>query len=273
VTADGLLFSVDPAIPSPESGKPLNISTRMNVQTGDNVLIAGFIVTGPPGGTKKVLIRALGPSLPVSGALTNPVLELHASDGTVITNDNWKSDQKTEIQDTGAPPTNDLESAIVATLPVGGHTAIVRGSANGTGVALVEVYDLEYDSAEIKLANISTRGRVETGDNVMIGGFIVGGTEPANVLVRALGPSLADAGVGGSLQDPVLELHDANGNSITNDDWRSDQALEIIASTVPPPNDTEPALAAALVPGNYTAIVRGKDDTSGVALVEVYNLQ
>jgi hypothetical protein len=200
-------------------------------------------------------------------------LELHAGDGTVITNDNWKSDQKTEIQDTGAPPTNDLESAIVATLPVGGHTAIVRGSANGTGVALVEVYDLEYDSAEIKLANISTRGRVETGDNVMIGGFIVGGTEPANVLVRALGPSLADAGVGGSLQDPVLELHDANGNSITNDDWRSDQALEIIASTVPPPNDTEPALAAALVPGNYTAIVRGKDDTSGVALVEVYNLQ
>jgi hypothetical protein len=138
---------------------------------------------------------------------------------------------------------------------------------------LVEVYDLEYDSAEIKLANISTRGRVETGDNVMIGGFIVGGTEPANVLVRALGPSLADAGVGGSLQDPVLELHDANGNSITNDDWRSDQALEIIASTVPPPNDTEPALAAALVPGNYTAIVRGKNDTSGVALVEVYNLQ
>ncbi len=273
VTANGLLFSVNPAIPSPESGKPLNISTRMNVQTGDNVLIAGFIVTGPPGGTKKVLIRALGPSLPVSGALTNPVLELHASDGTVITNDNWKSDQKTEIQDTGAPPTNDLESAIVATLPVGGHTAIVRGSANGTGVALVEVYDLEYDSAEIKLANISTRGRVETGDNVMIGGFIVGGTEPANVLVRALGPSLADAGVSGSLQDPILELHDANGNSITNDDWRSDQALEIIASTVPPSNDTEPALVAALVPGNYTAIVRGKNDTSGVALVEVYNLQ
>ena len=189
VIADGLLFSVDPAIPSPESGKPLNISTRMNVQTGDNVLIAGFIVTGPPGGTKKVLIRAIGPSLPVPGTLADPILELHANDGTVITNDNWKSDQQMEIQDTGAPPTNDLESAIVATLPVGGHTAIVRGNGDKTGVALVEVYDLESSSTEIKLANISTRGRVETGDNVMIGGFIVGGTEPANVLVRALGPS------------------------------------------------------------------------------------
>jgi hypothetical protein len=107
----------------------------------------------------------------------------------------------------------------------------------------------------------------------MIGGFIVGGSEPANVLVRALGPSLASAGVAGSLPDPVLELHDANGNSITNDDWRSDQALDIIASTVPPSKDAEPAIAATLVPGVYTAIVKGKDDKTGVALVEVYNLQ
>jgi hypothetical protein len=273
VTTNGLLVSTNPAVPSPQKGKPLNISTRMDVQAGDNVLIAGFIVTGPEGGTKKVLIRALGPSLPVTGALANPVLELHSSDGSVITNDNWKSDQQAEIEATTIPPTNDLESAIVATVPVGAQTAIVRGANGGTGVALVEVYDLESDSPEIKLANISTRGRVETDDNVMIGGFIVGGTEPASVLVRALGPSLADSGVADVLTDPVLELHDANGNSLTNDNWRSDQALEIINTTIPPANDAEAAMSATLAPGGYTAIVRGKDGTTGVALVEVYNLQ
>lgn len=154
-----------------------------------------------------------------------------------------------EIEATTVPPTNDLEAAIVATLPIGAHTAPVRGNASGTGIALVEVYDLEGDSPDIKFANISTRGRIETGDNVMIGGFIIGGTEPTTVLVRALGPSLTDSGVADALQDPVLELHDINGNGITSDDWRSDQALEIINSIVPPTNDAESAMSITLAPG------------------------
>ncbi len=272
VTADGVLLSVDPALPSPQAAKPLNISTRLNVQTGDNVLIAGFIVNGPAGSTKKVLIRAIGPSLPLVGSLADPVLELHPSGGDVVTNDNWKSDQQSEIATTGLQPTSDLESAIIATLPVGAHTAIVKGQNNGAGIGLVEVYDLEGDNPEVELANISTRGKVETGDNVMIGGFIVGGTEPTTVLIRALGPSLAASGVTGVLENPILELHDSNGNTTVNDDWRSSQALEI-ENSLPPSNDAESALSITLVPGAYTAIVRGNADTTGVALVEVYNLQ
>ncbi len=273
ITSSGLLLSADPAIASPQSGKPLNISTRMNVETGDNVLIGGFIVTGPAGGTKKVLIRALGPSLSdfgIVGALADPVLELHASNGSVTTNDNWKSDQQSEIEATNLAPAKDLEAAIIATLPVGAHTAILRGNGGATGVALVEVYDLDDGGTEISLANLSTRGRVETGDNVMIGGFIVGGTEPANIIVRALGPSLTGFGVAGALADPMLELHDANGNTLTNDNWRNEQAPELTASTLAPSKDAEAEMAVALPPGGYTAIVRGKDDTTGVALVEVY---
>jgi hypothetical protein len=170
-------------------------------------------------------------------------------------------------------PPNDLEPAIIATLPAGAHTAILKGQNNGTGIGLVEVYDLEEGTAGVQLGNISTRGKVETDDNVMIGGFIVGGTEPAKVLVRALGPSLADFGVSGVLADPLLELHDANGNSITNDDWRSDQAPEISGSGLAPAKDVESTISATLVPGAYTAIVRGKDGSTGVALVEVYDLQ
>ncbi len=271
--ASGILLTVDPGVAAPRSGKPLNISTRMDVQDGENVLIAGFIVTGPTGSSKKVLIRALGPTLPLAGSLADPVLELHPSVGPVITNDNWQSTQKAAIVATGIPPTSPLESAIIATLPAGAHTAIVSGKNGGAGIGLVEVYDLESDSAEVSLGNISTRGRVETGDNVMIGGFIIGGSEPAKVLVRALGPSLTGAGVAGALSDPVLELHDTNGNSLTNDNWRETQALEIEASTVPPGNDKEAAIVSTLTPGNYTAVVRGKEDATGVALVEVYHLQ
>ncbi len=276
VDANGLLVSADPALPSPESAKPLNISTRLSVQTGDNVLIAGFIVNGPAGSTKKVLVRALGPTLSdfgVPGALANPVLELHTSNGAVITNDDWKSTQQAEIEATGLQPSKDVESAIIATLPVGANTAILKGQNNTTGVGLVEVYDLEGETPGVQLANISTRGKVDTGDNVMIGGFIIGGTEPTTVLVRALGPTLSDFGVAGVLADPVLELHDSNGNILTNDDWRSTQALEISALGLAPSKDTESAISATLVPGAYTAIVSGKDGSAGVALIEVYNIQ
>ena len=248
----------------PPAPKALNIATRMRVETGDNVLIAGFIITGSA--PKRVLIRGIGPSLPVGGALSDPTLDL---DGGAFFNDDWRTDQKDDINETTIPPSNDRESAIVATLEPGAHTAVLRGKNDGTGVGLVEVYDLESGSP-VQLANISTRGQVQTGDNVMIGGFIIGGDYPAKVLLRAIGPSLP---IEGALQNPTLELVDGQGNTISNDNWRATQEAEIIATSVPPTNDREAAIVATLLPGNYTAVVRGKDDTIGVALVEGYNLQ
>lgn len=256
-----------------------NISTRLSVGAGDNVLIGGFIVTG--NAPKKVLLRAIGPSLSdfgLSNVLADPVLELHLPDGSTITNDNWKDYPDPGVPAFGGiPPTNDLEAAIVVTLdPVnpaipgsGAYTAIVRGKNNGTGVALIEAYDLDQ-TVDSKLANISTRGFVQTGDDVMIGGLIVLGSEPARAIIRAIGPSLP---LNGALGNPTLELHDKDGNTIaSNDDWRSDQEAEILATNIPPDNDAESAIVATLNPEAYTAIVRGKDNTTGVALVEAYQL-
>jgi FG-GAP repeat len=252
----------------------LNISTRLNVGTGENVLIGGFIVVGTD--PKRVILRAIGPSLAdlgVPDALADPILELHKPGNIIVTNDNWRDTQEQEIIDTTIPPTNDLESSIVATLDPGAYTAIVRGKDNGTGIGLVEVYDLDQ-AADSQLANISTRGFVDMGDNVMIGGFIVGGGSSTTVLVRAIGPSLAGIGVANPLQDPTLELHDSSGATIALDDnWRDTQEQEIIDTTIPPTNDFESAIVADLAPGAYTAIVRGKDNTTGVGLMEVYNLQ
>jgi len=247
-----------------------NISTRLRVETGDNVLIGGFIITGTQ--PKRVIVRGIGPSLPLAGALADPVLELHGSGGFVtITNDNWRSDQEAEIMATTIPPTNDLESAIVDNLPSNSsaYSAIVRGLNNGTGIGVVEAYDLDR-SVDSKLANISTRGLVQTEDNVLIGGFIIVGQNPLRVIVRAIGPSLS---VQGPLADPTLELHDSDGVLIdSNDNWRSDHEAEIIATTIPPSNDLESAIVRDLVPGNYTAIVRGAHNTTGVGVVEAYNL-
>ena len=273
VTSNGLRTTVNPNVPGPSAGQPLNIATRMSVQTGDNVLIAGFIVTGPSGSTKKVLIRGLGPSLAqfgVPNTLSDPLLELHKSDGTV-TNDNWQQGDTSQIPN-GFAPGDPREAVIVATLPPGNYSAVVKGAHGETGVGIAELYDLDSTSPA-KLANISTRGFINTGDDVMIGGFIVGGTEPAKILVRAIGPTLTDFGVQGALADPTLELHDSNGSTISNDDWRETQESEIIATTIPPNKDREPAILATLVPGNYTAVVRGKNNTTGVGLVEAYNLQ
>jgi len=260
--------------PTPTATPPrlLNISTRLRVLTDDNVLIGGFIISGTD--PKKVILRAIGPSLGNFGVpdpLADPTLELHASDNSVVSNDNWKDTQQTEIAATGLAPTNDLESAIVATLDPGAYTAIVGGVGGGTGVGLVEAYDL--DPAAGSLANISTRGFVNTGDNVMIGGFIVGSGD-ATVLVRAIGPSLTAFGVPGALQDPTLELHDGDGNTLTsNDDWKDTQQAEIEATGLAPSDDRESAILVTLPPGGYTAIVRGALDTTGVGLVEVYHLQ
>jgi|GEM_PF-1726233 len=262
---------------TPLTDQLLNISTRLRVLTNDNVLIGGFIVTGNT--PKRMIVRAIGPSLTglgISGALANPVLELHGPGGfATITNDDWRDTQQAEVQATGVAPGNNLESAIVATLPPGAYTAIVRGQGGGTGVGLVDAYDLEM-WADAKLANISTRGFVDAGENVMIGGLIAGPLNSATgqMLVRAIGPSLAGLGVANALQDPALELHDGNGGLVaSNDDWRDTQQTAIEATGIPPSNNKESAILSALSPGSYTAIVRGVGNTSGVGLVEVYKLQ
>jgi uncharacterized delta-60 repeat protein len=259
---------------APPPGSALNISTRLNVQTGDNVLIGGFIITGTD--PKEVIVRGIGPSLGavgVIGFLADPVLELHKSDGTIVTNDNWKDTQQVEINATGFAPGSDLESAILATLDPGAYTAIVSGKNGGTGVGLVEVYDLDQMAAS-QLANISTRGFVDIGDNVMIGGFIIGAGGSSTVVLRAIGPSLGAVGVANPLQDPTLELHDGSGAVVAFDDnWKDSQEAQIEAAQLAPSDDRESAIEATLAPGAYTAIVRGANGTTGVGLVEAYNIQ
>lgn len=247
-----------------------NISTRLRVETDDNVLIGGFIVTGAE--SKRIVLRAIGPSLPVAGALADPELELYNGDGRIVaTNNDWKdAPNRQEIIDSSLAPSHDAESAILTRLAPGDHTAVVRGRNGGTGVGLVEVYDLEAGSPS-KPANISTRGFVQMGDNVLIGGIILTGSEPTRVVVRAIGPSLQ---VASPLANPTLELRDANGALLAeNDDWRSSQQDEIIATQLAPTNDRESAIVRALPPSSYTAVVRGAGDTTGVALVEAYSLE
>jgi uncharacterized protein YkwD len=269
-------FVVSSAPPAPDPTLLANISTRLQVETGDNILIGGFVVSGTQ--PKKVIVRAIGPSLPLAGILGNPTLELRDGTGALLaSNDDWKNstfaDREAIIAST-VPPAHDLESAIVATLPANGsaYTAVVRGSHNSTGIAVVEVYDLDT-TVDSKLANISTRGFVQPG-NPLIGGMIVSGPGPQKVIVRAIGPSLNN--VSGKLNDPTLELRDSNGNIVrSNDNWRTGgQEQDIIASTVAPTNDSEASVVETLA-GNgsaYTAIVQGANNTSGIAVVEVFTL-
>ncbi len=265
------------ATPGSAPAQPLNISTRLRVQGGDNALIGGFILTGSD--SKGVLIRALGPSLGasgMSGALSDTTLELYDSSGQLIaSNDDWKDSQQPEIQNTGVAPNDALESAILTTLSGNSsYTAVVRGKNGASGIGLVEVYDLGLIAGS-KLGNISTRGFIDTGDNVMIGGFIVGGNGPerTRMIVRALGPSLSGLGLANALPDPTLTLHDSNGNVIaSNDNWREALQPEIEAAGLAPRDDRESALFASLAPGAYTAIVAGKANTTGIGLVEAYHI-
>jgi N-acetylneuraminic acid mutarotase len=246
-----------------------NISSRLKVETGENVLIGGFIVNGSA--TKRVIVRAIGASLPVAGALADPVVELYNGSGELVaSNDNWQdAPNRQEIIDSTLAPSHPLESAVLTTVAPGNHTAVVRGANRGTGIGLVEVYDLEAGS-ESNLANISTRALVQTGDDVLIGGLIITGNDPRRVIVRAIGPSLP---VASALADPTLELRNADGSVVaTNDNWRSSQEAEINATTIPPPNNSESAIVQTLSPAHYTAIVRGVNGTTGVALVEAYAL-
>jgi len=256
----------------------LNISTRARVGTGDDALIGGFIVRGTA--QKEVLVRALGPSLTqfgLSGVLADPILELRGPNGVLLaSNDNWKSSQQTEIENTGLQPQSEAESALLATLPATDHTAIVRGKDNSTGIGVVEVYDLDQ-LADSQFANISTRGHVEPADNVMIGGFIPGGgSASVRLLLRAIGPSLSQLGVPNPLADPTLELRDGNGALVaSNDDWRDDPAQEALinATGIPPGNNAESAIVITITPARHTAIVAGKGSATGVALVEAYHLE
>ena len=265
------------------SARALNIATRLRVLTDENVLIGGFIISGSE--PKRVIVRAIGPSIraggePLPGRLQDPFLELYQQGVAepLATNNNWRDTQPGEIEATGVAPSEEAESAIVRTLNPGNYTAVVRGVAGGVGIGLVEVFDLA-SSQPAKLANIATRGFVDRGDNVMIGGFIIGaglGTDArgsARLLVRALGPSLGAAGVANALGNPTLELVNGSGDILaTNDNWRDSQQAEIEATGIPPSNDLEAAIVRTVSAGNYTAIVRGVDGGTGVGLVEIYNL-
>ena len=288
-----IVAATNTAPPTPLS-RLTNISTRALVETGDNVVIGGFIVQGSE--AKRVIIRALGPELTqygVTDALGNPTLELYNGTGDLIaSNNNWATtviggiitqNQVRDIMNSGYAPSNGLESAIIADLPPGNYTAIVRGVNDRTGVGLVEVYDLNPGTVSSSvLRNISSRSVVLTGDDVMIGGFIVQGSGPKRVIVRAIGPELTRYGVQNVLTDPTLELHDGTGALIaSNDNWQTtviggiitkDQVMDIQSSGHAPTDPNESAIIADLQPGRYTAIVRGKNIIVGVALVEVYDL-
>ncbi|HEV2843107.1 MAG TPA: DUF11 domain-containing protein [Chthoniobacterales bacterium] len=277
-----------PATPTPPAATPtptpipasqaINLSTRMFIQTGDNVGVGGFIITGSV--PKHVLIRAIGPSLTgvgVSNALADPILELHGPESFVTTTDNnWQDDpiQKALIEATGIPPTHNLEAAIEARLAPGAYTAVVRGNNNGTGVGLIEIYDLN-PGAGSRLGNISTRAFVSTGDNIVIAGFMLGANSaPDRVIVRGIGPSLAALGVPNALANPTLELRDGNGAMVMeNNDWQDNaaQAVELSAAGLAPTSPLESGIAATLPPGLYTALLAGQNNGAGVGLVEVYD--
>jgi hypothetical protein len=247
----------------------------MLVQTDDNVGIGGFIVTGSA--PKHVIVRAIGPSLSrfgIPNPLADPVLELHGPGGFVtIVNDDWKDTQQAAIQATGLAPTDDKESAIDATLAPGNYTGIVRGKNRGTGVGLIEVFDL--DRSVGKLANISTRAFVNTSGNIVIAGFILGNNSGDDrVVVRGMGPSLNGLGLSPLLANPTLELRDGNGTLlISDDDWQDNdaQAAEISAAGLAPGNAKESAIAAKLPPGQYTALLAGLNGGTGIGIVEVYD--
>jgi hypothetical protein len=255
----------------------LNLSMRGTVSGGDNALIAGLIITGTD--PKTIVLRALGPSLGsfgLSGVLTDPVLSVYDSSGTVIaTNDDWQTDIGAAFMvANGLAPANPSESATLQTLAPGAYTVVVTGKDSTPGISLVEAYDLFSPGYNSKLANNSGRGFVGTGDDVLISGFIVGDVASATVVVRAIGPSLASSGVSAPLSDPTLTIYDVNGSVIaSNDNWQDNvNGIEIQQNGLAPANALESATVLHLPAGAYSAIVRGANGGTGVALVEVYDL-
>jgi hypothetical protein len=271
--------------PTPTPGLVGNVSTRLPVGTGDNVLIEGFIVQGPAGSSKKIMVRAIGPSLAPFGipdALGNPILEIHDGGNAVVaTNDDWATtqvggiitgDQSGEISGSGLAPGNNLESAIIANLAPGSYTAVVRGVGNTVGTGVVDAFDMSAASPA-RLANIATRGLVQPGDKLMIAGFIIQNGD-VRAVVRAIGPSLSAFGIGNALPDTTLQLRDQNGVIVReNDDWQSDQKQELEATGLQPSDPLEAAVVVTISPGQYTVQVRGKPETTGIGVVQVYFLQ
>jgi hypothetical protein len=264
--------------PTPTPTQALNLSTRVHVQTGDNVGIGGFIITGT--GSKQILFRGIGPSLVASGipdALANPTLDLRDSNGVgILANNDWREDpaQEALIEATGIPPIDDLEAAIVQTLAPGGYTVILRGMGMTSGVGLLEIYDLN-PGVDSKLANLSTRAFIATGNNIVIAGFILGGSGTDRIVARGIGPSLTGLGLPNALPNPTLELRDGNGTLLrANNDWEDDpaQAAELTAAGLAPTNSLESGIAATLAPDLYTALLAGANNGTGVGLVEVYDL-
>lgn len=241
-------------------------------------MIGGFIIRGDA--PKKVALRGMGPVLArfgITDFLADPVLELRNSGGALLQgNDNWRDDQPSEIEGTFFQPGDDRESVIVATLNPGAYTALLTGKNQTTGLALVEVYDLDAGAAS-KLGNISTRGFVRTGNGVMIGGFILGNNEAnARIAVRGRGPSLSEFGLDPVLADPTLEIRNADGALvIANDDWESDaaSAAELTANGLAPMHPKESGIFTSLPPGDFTAILAGKENGTGIGLVEIFNVE
>ncbi len=273
------------ATATPTVGLVGNVSTRLPVGTGDNVLIEGFIVQGPSGSKKKIIVRAIGPSLlpfGITDALANPTLEIRDSNNALIaSNNDWKntilggiisSDQSAEITASGVAPSNDLESAIIANLSPGSFTAVVRGVNNTVGTGVVDAYDLSAGSAA-RVANIATRGLIQPGDKLMIAGFIVQ-NGPVRAVILATGPSLTAFGINNALPDTTLQLRDQNGVIVReNDDWQSDQKAELEATGLQPSDPKESAMIVTIQPGQYTAQVRGKPEATGIGVVQVFFLQ
>jgi hypothetical protein len=264
--------------PTPNTAQALNLSTRLRVATGDNVMIGGFIITGNV--AKPVVVRGLGPSLSafgVSNILADPMLELRGANGSLIVqNDNWKDSQRSQIEGTVFQPSDDRESVILATLPPAAYTAILSGKGQTSGVGLVEVYDNDQ-ATDSQLANISTRGFVGSQDNVMIGGFTLGGNpNNTHVAILGIGPSLSLFGLSNVLADPTLEMHNANGSiMISNDDWQSDPVAAglLTANGLAPTNSHESGLFVSLPVGPFTVVLSGKNGATGIGVIEIYNLK
>jgi hypothetical protein len=263
-------------------GRMRNISTRTNFPVGNEILIGGFIIRD--GNAKRLAVRAIGPSLGAAGIpnpMANPTLELRDANQTLIaSNDNWVDSPDRELLTAlGLAPSSDAEAAVILNVPSGatnnGYTALVRSADGGPGVGLVEVFDLDT-AAGSTILNLSTRGEVGAGDNVMIGGFITGGADDRRLVVRAIGPSLTQFGVDRALQNPRLELRNAQGVMVTsNDDWQNDPgAAEIQSFGLSPSDSRESATILTLPSGGYTVIISGSgEQPSGVALIEIFQVQ
>lgn len=259
----------------------INVSTRGTAGAGDNVMIAGFIIEGTM--PRTVAIRVLGPTLStfgLTGVLADPNCTLISGATEIGKSDNWRSDATSAAALTGSQlaPLSDKEPGLVRTLAPGNYTVVVRGAGSQVGVALIEVYDLDAKGGEVsgsrRVINLSTRGYVGSGENVMIMGFIIGGTTPRDVLITTIAGSLPEFGVSSVLVDPKVEIFSNNQKITESDDWIDSPHFDTIARTgYCPRNPLESAVWARLNPGAYTAVISGVNGTQGVALPEVYDIR